>query len=275
MSILGNIKKGVQQSGSNKGKVLYLKKDSKVRVRFLQEIEDGTVLTMHDSFSQGINAICQDHVGKECPYCEDTSLRHREAYIYSVWDYDAKEVKLFTGFANNFSPLPNFVAMHEAYETLIDRDYVIQRDGDGTNTRYSVVPMDKVKFKNTKAKPYSEKKLIDIMDKAFPVDDAHKEDDEEETPLPKSKKDKGAKGKKQRKPEPEDIEEDEFEEEVENENEYSEMTPKELYMECMERGLKAKKKQKAKYYIDMLVEDDENSDDDDWDDEEDDDENDW
>lgn len=266
MSILNKIKKGVASSGSNKGKVVYIKADQKVRVRFLQEIEDGLVISNHDKFDDGINFFDQEVIhGERHPLQDDDDIRHRDAYIWSVYDYDAKEVKLFVGYANNFSPLPSLVAMYETYGTIMDRDYVLQRDGSGTNTRYSVVPMDKVKFK-TKAKPYSEKKTLEILDKAFP---APVEDDDEEDK--KGKKQKKSKGRKKEE-EPEDDDEEE-----EEENEYASMSPKELYMECVERGLKAKKKQKKDYYIDMLMEDDlENEEEDDWeDDEEDEDGDDW
>lgn len=261
MSLLSDIKKGVANSGSSKGKIVYLKPDSKNRYRFLQDIEDGMKVIIHDSFAEGITALCGEYTGVECPYCETEGMRHREAYIWSVWDVEGKEVKLFVGYANNFNPLPNLIAMYETYGTVTDRDYVLQRDGSGTNSKYSAIPMDKVRFKNTKAKPYTEAKALDILAKAFPIDDVEEEEDKPA----KKKPNKKAAPKGKRKPDPE-PEEDEDED-----NEYEEMTPKELYMECVERGLAAKKKQKAAYYIDLLEEDDEakgNDDEDEWDDEE-------
>lgn len=259
MSILSKIKQGVANSGSSMAKIVFVKADSKTRVRFLQEIEDAVEVIIHDSFDQGINALCRTHLGEDCPYCETEGLRTRPAYVWSVWEVENKEVKLFVGYANNFNPLPSLVSMGETYGTLMDRDYVIQRDGKGTNTRYSVVPMDKVKFKNTKAKPYPKAKLIDILEKAYPVNEA------DETGKKNGKK----KSKKQEEPE-------EDEDEDEDENDYENMSPKELYMECIERGLTAKKKQKAEYYIKMLEKDDEkNKDDDEWEEEDDDEEGDW
>lgn len=238
-SLLSKIKQEVRKSGSSKGKILFIKADSKVRIRMLQNIEDGIEVTIHDSFQRGINALCQKHLGKKCPYCGDEDLRTRSAYVYNVWDVENKEVKLFVGFANSFNPLPSLVAMYENYGTLLDRDYVIQRDGSGQNTKYSVIPMDKVKFKNDKAKPYSEKKMLEILAKAYPVDD----DVEDQT---------------------DDVENNDDEEELD----YEEMGVKELFKLCKERGIKAKPKQKKKYYIELLEEwDAENEDDDeeDWD----------
>lgn len=261
MSLLGKIKQGVANSGSNKKSVLYVKADSKVRIRFLHEIEDGFEITNHDHFDNGINFFDQELIkGDRHPLQDDETLRHRSAYVFSVYDIDAKEEKLFIGYANNFNPLPSFVAMSEAYGTIMDRDYIIQRDGKGTSSKYSVIPMDKVKFKNSKAKPFSKKKALDILDKAFPVN----EDEEEEKETKKRKKKSKAR-----------VEEDDDDDDDDDENDYEGMSPKELYMECIERGLKAKKKQKPKYYITMLVEDDEKAEDG-WDDEEDEDEeDDW
>lgn len=274
MSILGKIKKGVASSGSNKGKLLYFKPDSKVRIRFLQEIEDGQEVVMHDSFDRGINVICRHSLGEdECDYCDDETLRTRPSYVWSVWDHDAKEVKLFMGFANNFSPLPSVIAMYESYGTIMDRDYVIQQDGSGTNKRFGVVPMDKAKFKNTKAKAYSAKKLLEILDKAFPSD-ATEDDDEDDKPTKGKKKGKNKHGNtpgtksKSKKKKVEEPEEEEWDEE--EENEYSDMSLKELYSECIDRDLKAKKKQDKDYYIDLLLADD--LDDEEDEDEEDDDE---
>lgn len=253
-SLLSKIKKGVANSGNNKGKVLFIAKDTKRRVRFLQEIEDGLEVTIHDSFDQGIKALCQKHVGKTCPYCEREGIRTRQAFIYSIFDHEAKEVKLFEGYANNFNPLPSLVAMYESYGTLTDRDYVINREGTGTNTRYSVVPMDKVKFKNKNAKPYAKKKTLEILSKAYPVDEDDIIDDDDDI-----------------EDDVEDIDdedlEDEWEDEDEEENEYEDMKPQELYRECLSRGLKVKKKMKKSYYIDKLMEDDledEEDDDDEW-----------
>lgn len=243
MSILNNIKKGVASSGSNKGKMIFVKADSKVRIRFLQEIEDGLEITMHDHFDRGVNSICQKHLKKKCALCKDDDMRTRQGYHWSVWDYDAKEVKIFQGFANNFNPLPSFVAMYENYGTIMDRDYIIQRDGSGTSSKYSVIPMDKVKFKNSKAKPYSKSKALEILDKAYPYTDV---DDEDEDDV-----DTGV-----------DVEDTDEDEDDDEENEYAEMTPKELYTECIERGLKAKKKQKAPYYIELLVDNDAEDEDD-------------
>lgn len=255
MSLLGKIKTGVANSGSSMGKIIYTKDGSKVRIRFLQDVEDGLEIKLHDHYDNGVNALCQEVLGKTCPYCDtdEEGWRHRDGYVWSVYDHDAKEVKLFVGFANNFSHLPALVGMAEAYGNWTDRDYVLGQTGKQLSKQVSVVPMDKVKFKNAKAKPLTKKTLLDILDKAYPVNESDKVANKN--------------GKKKSKKQEEDLED----EEEDDEEDYTSMSPKELYRECVERGLKAKPKQKAKYYIEMLEEDDAKSnDDEDWEDEEDD-----
>lgn len=231
MSLLEKIKSDVKKTGSNKGKFIYFKEGQKQRIRFLNDMEEGLEITFHDSFQEGINVPCQEHFGRSCPYCDSEELRTRTQYVWSVWNYDIKEVQLFMFPVNNCSPLPALVAMYENYGTLCDRDYVISTQGKQTNKTFSVVPMDKVKFRNSKAKPYSESKVLKMLDKAFPFDgdDADDDMDDEETT-----------------------------------GEYDDMTAKELYQLCKERDIDAKPKKKEKYYVSLLEEYDAAQDD--WDD---------
>lgn len=239
------------------GKIVYTKDGSKIRIRFLQDIEDGVEIKLHDHYDKGVNALCQEVIGESCPYCdtEEDGWRHRDGYVWSVWDHDAKEVKLFVGHANNFSPLPALIGMAEAYGNWTDRDYVISQTGKQLNKQLSVVPMDKAKFKNPKAKAYTKEKLLDILNKAYPINETDAV----------GKKNGKKKSKKQEEPEEEEDEE-------EDENDYTTMSPRDLYMECVERGITAKKKQKAKYYIELLEKYDEENSEEEWDEEEEDDE---
>lgn len=253
MGILGDIKAAAAKSGANKAKIIYFREGQKVRIRFLTDMDDGIKVTFHDSFERGINCPCRETFGDDCPLCEDDDLRTREQYIWSVYDYDANEVKILMAPVNNCSPIPALVGMYEAYGTLTDRDYVITKNGKQQNTTYSVVPMDKVKFRNTKVKPFSESKIYGILEKAFPFDD---EEDDEEKYSKKKKKSAKVKSKKY-----DDYDEDDYEEADDDEDEveldYEEMSAKELFELCKERGIKAKPKMKQAYYINLLEEEDE------------------
>ena len=252
MGLVDDIKNQVKKSGTNKGKFLYFKSGTKVRVRFLDDMDEGHKVRFHDSYAAGINVPCQEEFGHECPYCDDDELRTRDQYAWSVWDYDAKEVKILMAPVNQCSPVPALVSMYEAYGTLCDRDYVITKSGQQQSTTFSVVPMDKAKFRNDKAKPLSEQKFLQLLDKAFPCDDNDNDDDE---PKKKSKK----------RPEPKDEEWEDDEEKG-----YEEMSAKELYKLCKSRDIDVETRKPAKYYITKLEEADEEETDD-WDDEEEDD----
>ena len=251
MGLVDDIKNQVKKSGTNKGKFLYFKSGTKVRVRFLDDMDEGHKVRFHDSYAAGINVPCQEEFGHECPYCDDDELRTRDQYAWSVWDYDAKEVKILMAPVNQCSPVPALVSMYEAYGTLCDRDYVITKSGQQQSTTFSVVPMDKAKFRNDKAKPLSEQKFLQLLDKAFPCDD----NDDEDEPKKKSKK----------RPEPKDEEWEDDEEKG-----YEDMSAKELYKLCKSRDIDVETRKPAKYYITKLEEADEEETDD-WDDEEEDD----
>ena len=216
MGLLENIREDAKKSGQNKGKFLYVRDGSKVRIRFLQDMQDGFEIPFHDSYELGINVPCKEFFGKTCPYCGEEGIRTRNQYAWSVWDYEAKEVKIFMYPMNNCTPIASIASMYENYGTLIDRDYVIQRNGKQQATTYSVIPMDKNKFRNDKAKPFSKSAFMKLLDKAFPDEKSEKysnnSDDEEEI-------------------------------------DYSEMSAKELYKLCEEKGIEAEPKQKQKYYI--------------------------
>lgn len=250
MGLIDRIKETVKKSGNNKGKFIYFREGVKTRIRFLQDLDDGMCINFHDSYEKSIAAPCQEHFGRNCPYCEMEGIRTREQYIWSVWDYEAKEVKLLMSPVNNYSPVPALLSMYETYGTMMDRDYIITVNGKQTNKSFSVVPMDKVKFRNEKAKPFSESSILKFLDKAWPVEN------EEEDEAKKSKKAK-VKSKKV---------EEEWEDEEEETNQYEDMSAKELYKLCKEREIECMVKKPEKYYINLLEEDDKTKED--WEDEE-------
>ena len=242
MGIIDAIKQDAQKSGQNRGKFIFIKDGQKKRIRFLQEFDKGFAILFHDSYEAGINVPCQEVFGRECPYCGQ-DLRDRKQYAWSVWDVEDKEVKILMYPMNNCSPVGSFMAMYENYGTIMDRDYVVSVTGKQQNKQFNVIPMDKEKFRNSKAKAFSESAFLDILDKAYPDENG-------------SKYNKKGESKN-----------DDSDEELD----YSEMSARELYNLCEDRGIEAEPKMKQKYYIDLLEEYDENnSSDDDWDEDEDD-----
>lgn len=227
MGIISSIKSNAAKSGGNKEKILYVKADSKVRIRFLQELDDGYEFTFHDSYAEGINAICQEELGKNCPLCGNEDLRTRSLYAWSVYNYDTKKVEVMLYAVNQCTPVQSLVNMSENYNTIMDRDYVLSKSGKGQSTTYTVIPQDKQKFRNTKASPYTKSAILKILDKAFPLSDEFKEDDDEDDDIDfieedldeedeeesKPKKSSNKKASKKKKKVEEEIEDEEDEEE--------------------------------------------------------------
>ena len=275
--LIDKIKGDVKKAGTNKSKFIYFREGVKQRVRFLVDMDDGMEIKFHDSFERNINVPCQELFGRDCPYCEDDGLRTRSQYAWSVYNYETKEVQVFMFPVNNCSPVPALMAMYENYGTITDRDFVISVSGRQQNKTYSVVPMDKVRFRNEKAKPLSEKTILKLLDKAYPCDDVEdeEEDDEDERPVKKSKKPAKAPVKPKRKPEPEDEDDDDdydgddMDDGDDDEVDYTEMSDRELYKLCKERGIGVPPKKSTKFYIKQLEEYDKAQDD--WGDDEDDD----
>lgn len=256
MGLIDSIKNDVKKAGSSKGAFTYVREGQKVRVRFLQDLDDGMEITFHDSFKDGINVPCQDSTfGRNCPYCDDERVRTRSMYVWCVYNYESKKVELFMYAVNSCSPIPALLAMHENYGTIVDRDYVISVTGKGPEKTFQVVPMDKQKFRNTKAQPFSKKKILQLLDKAYPCDDAENEDEDDDDDISINK--------------PTRKSSDDWD----NEGSYDDMSPIELYKECKKRGLEVIARKPAKYYIKQLVEDDQQRED--WDDGDEDDGDDW
>ena len=265
MGLVDKIKADVKKSGQNKSKFIYFREGVKQRIRFLNDMDDGMEITFHDSYAASVNIPCQEHFDRACPYCDDESLRTRSQYVWSVYNYDTNEVQLFMFPVNNCTPIPALMAMYENYGTITDRDFVISVSGKQQNKTFSVVPMDKVKFRNEKAKPYSEKAILKMLDKAFPCDLEDEEDDEDDAP--KKRSSKSTASKKPSKPEHEDEDDYDDEEWSDDAVDYSEMSPKELYQLCKEREIDVPTKKPAKFYINQLEEWDKAHED--WDDEDD------
>lgn len=240
--LINQIKNDVKKAGTNKGKFIYFREGQKQRVRFLVDMDDGMEVKFHDSFEQGINAPCQEIFGRDCPYCDDDSLRTRSQYIWSVYNYEAKEVQLFMFPVNNCTPIPALMSMYEEFGTLTDRDYVISVQGKAQNKSYTVVPMDKVKFRNEKAKPYPERTILKMLDKAWPCDATSSDDDFMNKPTKKKPQ------AKSRAKQEYDAEDDKLPEN----DELCEMSARELFNLCKERDIDCKPKKDAEYYVDLL-----------------------
>lgn len=206
-NLIQKMKDNIAKSGSSKREILYFAKDAKKRVRFLQELDQGICLQFHNDWNAGIFELCKDQEDHEnCKLCED-GIGLQENFIFSVWDYDSNSVRLIQFKASGVSPIPALIEMYEEFGTILDRDYTIKKVGQGTGGSFVVTPLDKERFKNKNAKPFTRDQVIEIMEKAWvsksdeDLGDDDDEDEEDEKPAKKGegKKEKGKKPKKKEK----------------------------------------------------------------------------
>lgn len=198
-NIVKQMKEAIEKSGSSKKDILFFSSDTAHRIRFLQELDDGYSFQFHNDFNAGINELCKDPEDHEdCPLCKD-GVRIRQQFLWSVWDYDSNSVKLVSFRATGVTPVPTLIEYYENYGTIMDRDYKLKKIGKGMGGSFVVTPLDKEKFKNAKAKAYTEKQVKEILEEAYkPADEVTKDtdDDEDEKPVKKDDK-KGKKAKKE------------------------------------------------------------------------------
>lgn len=192
MGLIDAMKERIKNSGTSRKEVFYVGADSKKRIRFLQELDDGFEFKFHSHWNRGINALCAETYGKDCPYCSDTDEEMKEItqYAWSVWDYDANAVRILLYKATGISPVPQLIEFAEEYGTICDRDYTIKKSGKGMSGNVTVIPSEISKFRNAKAKPFTYKQIVKLLQAAYPIneEDIDREDDEDEDRPKKGKK---------------------------------------------------------------------------------------
>lgn len=212
-SLLQQIKDRIANAGKSRKSMFFVKDGQKRRVRFLTDFEEGVRVTFHDKY-QEVNTPCLKQYGKSCEFCGVEGLRTRDQFAWSVYDYEAKEVRVLMYAPNAFSPVVQLVEYYETEGTLLDHDFVIARRGSGTDTSYAVMGQPNKKFKIA-AKPFGKKKLMQLIwDANGPgsLEDFDELDEEDEEEAPR---------KKRKKPvdDDDDFEEDEEEEELDDDDE--------------------------------------------------------
>lgn len=245
MGLLDDIKNDVKRSGSNKSKLVFFREGTKKRIRFLQDLEDGYEVDIHSNWDEGLTAVCGKEYGQGCKYCdkneelaednEEQKYDTNTNYVWSVYDYDTNKVELMVFKVNRCSPIPPLVAMYENYGTLTDRDYVITQVGKGIAKSFTVIPQDKSKYMNAKAKPYSKQAMLKILLEAYPDTKTW-----EGNVKPKKHVDEPV--------------EDDSDYDGDLGKDYSSMKPVELFRLCKERKIEAEKKKLKQYYVNLLEE---------------------
>jgi hypothetical protein len=232
-SMIDIIRKRVENAAGSGMIFIKVKDKEKKRVRILTDMDDFICVTMHDNYKMGVGFPCFTYFGKkDCPFCntdkygKSDGYRTRDLFIFTVYDYESKEVKLMMEAANDCSPIPTMLDFYETHGTLCDRDYVISRRGTGFDTSYTLIPGDKKRFKgedNFEAMDEKEvfEKLKDryfekmkavlkkIKDGTFGLEEDLDDDDEDEKPKKKNKPEVKPK-KKAKKPVDDDDDDDDY-----------------------------------------------------------------
>lgn len=200
--LIEQMKEKIAKSGSSKKDILYFGKDTQKRIRFLQELDEGYVFEFHNNWDPSIFELCKDPENHEnCKLCEE-GISIQDQYVWSVWDYDSSSVKLIQFKATGLTPIPAFIEMYEEFGTILDRDYKVKKVGQGQGASYVVTPLDKERFKNSKAKAMSRKQVKEILENAWQpkeiTTDEDDDDEEEEESKAKNSKDKKKNKKKQK-----------------------------------------------------------------------------
>lgn len=180
-SIVQMMKERISKSGKGQKDIFYVKKDGRVRVRFLTDLEEGVVIPFHTKWKE-FNHPCLKLYGRNCPNCHNNDANTADNFVFTVWNYETKRTELFMYKATKCTPMPALVTMYETYGTICDRDYVISRQGEATDTVYTVVPMERKRFKGDE-QPFSKKQIMKMLLKAYPPeseDEDEGDEDEEE-----------------------------------------------------------------------------------------------
>lgn len=214
-SIVQMMKERISKSGKGQKDIFFVKKDGRVRVRFLTDLEESVVVPFHTKWKE-FNHPCLELYGKDCPNCHNSDANTAEFFVFTVWNYETKRCELFIYKATKCTPIPALVTMYETYGTICDRDYVISRQGEATDTVYTVVPMERKKFRGDE-QPFGKKQVLKMLLKAYPPETDEEDEDEEQETRRKPVKKAAAKSKGKYADEDFD-DEDDFEEEFEEDD---------------------------------------------------------
>lgn len=271
-SIVDIMREKISESGKKKSDIFWVKKDGSIRVRFLSDLTEAICVKFHEQWKVVNPYPCLEYYGKECPGCADDNMKTTERYCLTIWNYETKRVEPFIYKMNNCTPFPAIVSYYGEYDTITDRDYKIEKHGEGTETTYTVIPLTPKKFIGEEV-AFTKKQMFKKIFEMFPYTkpmDVKKEkekydmdEDEDERPVKKSKvaitdddDEEDMPKKKMKKPayDVDDEDEDDIDEDDEDAIDFESMSGAELKEECKKRQL-GYKGLTRKQVIKMLEED--------------------
>lgn len=227
-SILDSIKKSINKSSGGFADFFGLRNaGDKVRIRFLDDFEEGVEILFHNEYGK-INHPCLSYYGKSCPNCDNSDAKTHSHYVWNIYNYETKKVELFMFKANKSSPLAGLSAIYEELQTILDNDIIITRNGMKTDTTYSVVAGKEMEFTKP-TKKYNKTQIYKMCIKTFNEigeGEFYELDAEEEQPKQKPKASSKTKTKSRRvEPELDEDDEEEYEPDFEDEEDEEELPP--------------------------------------------------
>ena len=170
--LLAQIKRDIETSNNARKGNFYIKKDQRRRVRFLSDFEDKEHMLSLDWHSKWegnraeVDIPCLKAWAKDCPFCGESEIRTRTKYVWQVWDYESKSRQIFCYFANRNSPVPHLASLYESYGTLLEQDFTIHKQGEGTNTTFTIATGKPTEFRGN-PRVMNQAKLLASVWEAF------------------------------------------------------------------------------------------------------------
>lgn len=217
---VGNLKNLKKSLKSGTGLLRYIPKSGSLTVRFLEEPENWVNFYEHYDQQMKKSYPC---IGTEnnCPGCA-TEERRSSRYLANALDVNTGKVialQLPKDLTNSL------VRKYERFDTLMDRDYILSRDGEGLDTEYDADAEAPMKRKLTAHVLFDLQELLaKVYNEVFGGDDD--DDDDDEPAKPAAKKPGGrAKSAAAKKLADEDEDDDDDEEEEPAPKSRKKMTP--------------------------------------------------
>lgn len=202
---LKNLKKTLKRG--QMGPIRYIPKNGQLTVRFLEEPENWVNYNEHYDATIRKSYPC---IEDGCPGCR-TEERRTSRYLVNALDVE-KDVVIALQLPKDLTN--SLVRKYERYDTIMDRDYTLIREGEGLDTTYEAEAEPVMNRKLTK---YTLLDLQEELDKVFKSihddgDDDDDDDDEDDKPAPKARS-MAAKKSAAKKPPKAEVEEDDEDDE--------------------------------------------------------------
>lgn len=183
-------------------------KDDSLIVRFLTEPEEWIEYFEH--YNDKLKFFpCSD----DCPGCDEGDKPSKKYLARALDRADNRVIPLVLA----KSLVTSLMRKYEKYNTIVDRDYELTREGDGMDTQYDAIPEAPTPFKASRYVDEEPTDIVAILEKQLDtMNAANSNDDDDDDDAPRGKKSSRAgstKDRGKRRPEPDDDDDDDDDDE--------------------------------------------------------------